>query len=257
MEKLSKTQIDRLGDRIRRGPLTESDLRLLDEYRRSFGEAYEATVRIIREQLQLEPTGRPAKSTGAIIEKLRRESIRLSQIQDISGCRVVVTNIADQEQVIASLRTTFPGASVVDRRANPSYGYRAVHVVASISEKLIEIQVRTSLQHLWAELSEKFSDVYDPNIKYGGGKERIRQFLTNASENVATLEKDFMDIEEVQTELNRIEYPNASEELQTEIAQLRERAVKLRAGMSQSTERLTIAFHDMISELAKRKGQEQ
>jgi ppGpp synthetase/RelA/SpoT-type nucleotidyltranferase len=33
----------------------------------------------------------------------------------------------------------------------------------------VEIQVRTSLQHLWAELSEKVADVFDPLIKYGGG----------------------------------------------------------------------------------------
>lgn len=135
----SKTQIDRLGDRMRKGPITESDLILLDEYRRSFGEAYESVLRTIQQQLQLEPTGRPAKSTSSIIEKLRRESIRLSQIQDISGCRLVVEGIVKQEQVVASLSTIFPGVSVMDRRANPSYGYRAVHVISHVFGKLIEI----------------------------------------------------------------------------------------------------------------------
>lgn len=234
-EKLSKTQIDRLGDRIRRDPLTESDLRLLDEYRRSFGEAYETTVRIIRERLHLEPTGRPAKSTGAIIEKLRRESIRLSQIQDISGCRVVVTNIEDQEQVVALLRTTFPGASVVDRRANPSYGYRAVHVVASTSEKLVEIQVRTSLQHLWAELSEKFSDVYDPSIKYGGGEELIRRMLVEASEALTMMEE--------------VEIKHLNKEHAEELEEWRE--------MVQAREQFTQILSDTISKLMKRKGLQQ
>ena len=91
----SKTQIDRLGDRLRAGSLTESDLIILDEYRRSFGEAYESVVRTIRQSLGLEPTGRPAKSTGSISEKLRRESIRLSQIQDIAGCRIVVHDVLE------------------------------------------------------------------------------------------------------------------------------------------------------------------
>ncbi len=186
---LSKTQIDRLGDRLREGSLSESDLRLLDDYRRSFGEAYETVIRTIRERLQLEPTGRPAKSTGSLIEKLHRESIRLSQVQDIAGCRVVVADVAEQERVVASLRTVFPGASVVDRRANPSYGYRAVHIIAQISGKLIEIQVRSSLQHLWAEFSEKLSDVAEPAIKYGGGPDVVRQLLTKASEQVMELEK--------------------------------------------------------------------
>jgi putative GTP pyrophosphokinase len=181
---LSKTQIDRLGDRLRKGSPSQDDLKLLDEYRRSFGEAYEASIRIIREQLKLEPTGRPAKSTSSLIEKLHRESIRLSQVQDIAGCRVIVDTVAEQDRVVASLASVFPGASVVDRRANPSYGYRAVHVIAEIFGKLIEIQVRTPLQHLWAEVSEKFSDVFDPAIKYGGGNDKVRELLTRASELV-------------------------------------------------------------------------
>jgi putative GTP pyrophosphokinase len=86
---MSKTQIDRLGDRLKKGNITEDDLRLLDQYRRSFTEAYEFVVGAIRKELSLEPTGRPAKSTTSIADKLRRESIRLTQIQDIAGCRLI------------------------------------------------------------------------------------------------------------------------------------------------------------------------
>ena len=186
--KLSKTQIDKLGDRLRGGSLVESDLKALDEYRRSFGEAYESVVRAIREQTELEPTGRPAKSTGAIVEKLHRESIRLTQVQDIAGCRVVVGDVAEQDRIVASLRTVFPAASVVDRRATPSHGYRATHVVVESSGRVVEIQVRTSLQHLWAELSEKFADEVDPHIKYGGGPDEIRKLLDSTSNRIAEVE---------------------------------------------------------------------
>jgi ppGpp synthetase/RelA/SpoT-type nucleotidyltranferase len=34
---------------------------------------------------------------------------------------------------------------VIDRRINPSHGYRAVHIIAKVSGMPIEIQVRTSL----------------------------------------------------------------------------------------------------------------
>jgi len=37
----SKTQIDKLGERLRAGSIDEPDLRELDNYRRSFGTAYE------------------------------------------------------------------------------------------------------------------------------------------------------------------------------------------------------------------------
>jgi ppGpp synthetase/RelA/SpoT-type nucleotidyltranferase len=59
---------------------------------------------------------------------------------------------------------------------------------------LIEIQVRTSLQHLWAEVSEKLSDQFDPAIKYGGGDDKIRQLLMNASAAVADLEQTEKDM---------------------------------------------------------------
>jgi len=185
---LSKTQIDQLGDRLRAGSHTEEDLRLLDDYRLSFREAYETVVQKIRGYGEF-PTGRVDKSTLSIVEKLRRESIRLSQMQDIAGCRVKLADILQQDHFVASLRTLFPGASVIDRRDKPSHGYRAVHVIAEVSGKPIEIQVRTALQHLWAELSEKCSDVLDPAIKYGGGPDEWRNRLTSISKSVAIYEK--------------------------------------------------------------------
>lgn len=148
---VSKTQIDRLGDRLKGGDHTEDDPESLDDYRRSFGEAYQAVIRTIRQRGE-SPTGRMAKSTVSIVEKLRRESIRLSQIQDIAGCRIIVVNAVRQDQVVAFLKTDFPEAAVIDRRVSPSYGYRAAHIIAEVSGKPIEIQVRSSLQHLWAEL---------------------------------------------------------------------------------------------------------
>lgn len=185
---LSKTQIDRLGGRIRQGLLVDSDLRSLDEYRRSFGEAYTTVVQTIREQLHLEPTGRPAKSTTSIIDKLRRESIRLTQIQDVAGCRIIVADVPEQERVVMSLSSAFPGATVVDRRANPSHGYRAVHIIASVAAKFVEIQVRTFMQHVWAETSEKLSDTIDPGLKYGEGPEAYRTMLEHASRGVQAVE---------------------------------------------------------------------
>ena len=185
---VSKTQIDRLGGRLKGGDHTEDDLQSLDDYRRSFGEAYLAVIRTIRQRGE-SPTGRMAKSTVSIVEKLRRESIRLSQIQDIAGCRIIVVNVVRQDQVVAFLKTDFPEAAVIDRRVSPSYGYRAAHIIAEVSGKPIEIQVRSSLQHLWAELSEKASDILDPTIKYGGGPDSWRTILTVSSEEVAAYEK--------------------------------------------------------------------
>jgi len=185
--KLSRTQIDRLGDRLRSAPPSEDDLVLLDEFRRSFGPAYEIVVGRVQE-LKLAPTGRPAKSTPSVIEKLKRETIRLTQMQDIAGCRVVVPDIVEQDRIADSLVAVFPGTPVTDRRSNPSYGYRAVHLVVQISGIPVEVQVRTLLQHAWAELSEKIADVVDSSIKYGQGPDQIKEVLKVASDAIAEFE---------------------------------------------------------------------
>jgi ppGpp synthetase/RelA/SpoT-type nucleotidyltranferase len=185
---LSKSQIDRLGERLRRGSPAEADLRTLDAYRRAFSETYERVIEVIRDKVGLKPTGRPAKSTKSIIDKLRRESLRLSQMQDIAGCRVIVSDIRSQNEVAASLRTAFDRTSLIDRREHPSHGYRAVHLIVSDANKNVEVQIRTELQHQWGEVSEKLSDTVDIAIKYGGGQRDIREYLDRTSRLVASLE---------------------------------------------------------------------
>lgn len=199
MAETSKTQVDLLGDRLRKGDVSDDDLRQLDSYRGWFAEAYEEVVAAVRASTQLEPTGRPAKSTTSIVEKLRRETIRLSQMQDIAGCRLVVGDILAQDQVVERLKNTFAKVAVVDRRKQPSYGYRALHLIPTVRNRAIEIQVRTELQHLWAQLSEGLSD-FDPAIKYGGGDPRAQTLLSEISGPI-------VDLEDLELRLGSLERP--------------------------------------------------
>lgn len=183
----SKTQIDLLGDRLRKGVHQEADLRQLDAFRRSFAEAYDTVVALIYAELGTEPSGR-LKTKASIIEKLRRESIRLSQMQDVAGCRLVVLDGAAQDEATAKLRAAMPNAEVIDRRANPSHGYRAVHVIATIADRHVEIQIRTELQDLWAEISEKLADSFGPDLKYGRGDAVVQDWLLRMSRRVEHIE---------------------------------------------------------------------
>jgi putative GTP pyrophosphokinase len=187
----SRTQIDRLGEHLRLGAPSESDLLMLDDYRRSFGVSYQPVVQTIRSELSLEPTGRPAKSTGAIVEKLQRESIRLVQMQDIAGCRVVVTDCEAQEQVVDALRRTFASATVIDRRTKPSFGYRAVHMVVDVYEKPVEIQIRTYLQDQWAELLEKVAQG-DARERLEGDLVELEKLSKSGRQDVADLMRRFV-----------------------------------------------------------------
>lgn len=235
---ISKNQIDKLGERLRKGNASEEDLRLLDDYRRSFTESYEFVVKAIREELGLEPTGRPAKSTTAIQEKLLRESIRLSQIQDIAGCRLLVHHIANQQQVVESLVVLFENGNVIDRREQPSHGYRAVHVIVEHREKVVEVQIRTLLQHSWAELSEKLSDIVDPAIKYGKGDRGILDVLLQASSQVAQEESQEVRLasleRKVSDTLSKTDIPQDRLQelldLQTEIKDAQVSQVSIREG---------------------------
>jgi putative GTP pyrophosphokinase len=186
---LSKSQIDRLGDRLRKDEHLDSDLELLDAFRSSFGDAQAAVVQKLRE-LGLNPVGRIAKTTPSIVGKLKRGRLKLTRIQDIAGCRIIVENIAEQDRVVALLIAEFPTNRVVDRREKPSHGYRAVHIIVETGGKSVEIQVRTQLQHLWASFSEETADAIDHSIKYGGGPSGFHDRLQEMSDRVARAESE-------------------------------------------------------------------
>ena len=186
---LSKTKIDQLGDQLRRGAASQVDLRLLDEYRRSFEPAIDTVTRQIIQLTTDQPTARPAKSTLSITEKLKREKVRLSQMQDVAGCRVVVRGALAQELFQKASPRSFPFCEIMDRRLKPSHGYRAVHILANVDGKTVEIQVRTQLQHLWAQMSEAYADRFGSEIKYGGGSPEIRRLLLDCSDRIQKLEE--------------------------------------------------------------------
>lgn len=221
----SKSQLDRLGERLRGDEISGEDLRFLDEYRRSFSEGYEHVVKIIRDEMKLEPTGRPAKSTTSIRDKLRRESIRLSQMQDIAGCRIVVSDVVAQDDAINALIGKLGEMKAFDRRMTPSHGYRAVHLIAHCADRPVEIQVRSALQHMWAELSEKTADIVDPAVKYGSGPEPWQSLLLRLSNLVAGRES--------LARLQKVRPPDMVEALSAWDGKIAETDIELRAIMEE------------------------
>lgn len=223
MAEFTISQLNKIGERLRNGQESDGDLRALDELRLSFEPAYQQVFDYLT-QLGLKPGGRAGKTTLSIRAKLIRERTRLSRMQDIAGCRVVVDSVAEQDRIIGELKAKFPEHEVFDRRERPSHGYRAVHLVACISGMPIEIQVRTSVQHAWAELSEKLSDL-DPTVKYGGGTATIRGALDKLSDHVRNEE----DLEEGLRLLREADTDGSRKiALEEQEKQLRDRKLQLR-----------------------------
>lgn len=185
---MTNTQIRKLGDRLRTAEPTETDLQLLEQFRTSFALPFQRVVAVLTSKLGFAPTGRSKKTTVSIIAKLRRLKTRLDRMQDIAGCRIVVPNISDQDAVISALQQEFSASKTDDLRSKPHHGYRAVHMIVRSDGKPIEIQVRTTLQHLWAELCERLADWGGIEIKYGGGPKEVQDLNMELSSLITIVE---------------------------------------------------------------------
>ena len=169
---MSRSQIDKLGDRLRKAEVpSNEDLVRYEEMLPQYAPAFEL-VKHVCADLDLVITTRFPKTAGTLVEKLKRESARLSQVQDIAGVRVLVDgDRSDQDAVVDALKAEFRSAghevTVFDRRENPSHGYRAVHVIPVIEGVPVEIQVRTTFQDMWANIMERFADIYGRQVRYG------------------------------------------------------------------------------------------
>ena len=170
---VSKKELDRLGDRLRDATVpSEEDLRLWGVVRPHFLAAMDEVRRVLHDQLGLQPTVRE-KNRETLVDKLRREpDMRLSRVQDIVGARVVRDmDLAGQDELVARIVSCFPDHRVRDRRASPSAGYRAVHIVPRLDGIPVEIQVRTHWQDRWAQAMEHLGDCWGRAIRYGGDPE--------------------------------------------------------------------------------------
>lgn len=116
------------------------------------------------------------KRRPSIEIKLRdNPNMKLSQIQDIGGCRAVLGNVQLVKELVAKYkqfhakspknRSDWDGSDDFDYIEHPKAdGYRSVHLVfrfysaspehAIYNGQRIEIQIRSKLQHLWATAVE-------------------------------------------------------------------------------------------------------
>lgn len=183
----TKSQLDRLGSRLRNdNEPSDQDLVLLNRYREQFALVNDSVLRTLA-ALTAYPVESRHKSIPSIVAKLRRrQPARLSAIQDIAGARIIVPDIVDQDELVTSIAEGFSNCIIDDKRTRPAYGYRAVHIIVS-NPLPYEIQVRTSIEHAWAQLSERLADRHGFELKYGGGPPVVREALVAFSEFCAML----------------------------------------------------------------------
>jgi ppGpp synthetase/RelA/SpoT-type nucleotidyltranferase len=167
---VSKSALDRLGVRLVAGDsISDNDLAELARIVNAYQDVLNG-VKLRLGELGFSATAR-MKTTGTLVDKLRRETARLSQVQDLAGARIVVPDRAAQDDAASRIADAFESAGctckVIDRREYPSHGYRAVHLVLQVDKVPVEIRVRTDLQDSWAQLVERIAGIWGRGIRYG------------------------------------------------------------------------------------------
>lgn len=142
------------------------------------------------------------KRARSIVAKLSRESsMRLTQMQDIGGCRAVVDSVEQVYKLRESFRRSRSLHEFVredDYISQPkSSGYRGIHLVYRFKSRskpehdrlLFEIQLRTRTQHAWATAVETVGAVIGQALKSSEGERRWLDYFQHAGMALELLEQ--------------------------------------------------------------------
>jgi ppGpp synthetase/RelA/SpoT-type nucleotidyltranferase len=130
------------------------------------------------------------KRLSSILHKLRRfPQMNLSRMQDIGGCRAVVSSVAHVNRLVNIYEQSDIKHKVARRDDyidNPkTSGYRGIHIVYSyFSDRRktynglkIEMQFRSQLQHAWATAVETVGTFIQQALKSSQGEEEWLRFF--------------------------------------------------------------------------------
>jgi len=183
----------------------ESAMDVLSYWRYSHESPLTEAVRVIEETTKKIETSaifaKRLKRYVSIVNKLKRfKEMKLKNMQDIGGCRIIVSTPKKLTQVARALRKRpeFKSASgkirFKDYIVNPKEdGYRGYHLVgqfkgADKEQRSIEVQLRTNLQHDWATALEIVDLFTGQKLKSNQGENDWMIFFKKVSEQFAIME---------------------------------------------------------------------
>ncbi len=108
--------------------------------------------------------GRRLKRYSSIVKKIERfKTMQLGNMRDIGGCRAIVAGQSKLNKLVRNLRKDkrFRDSNGSIRKrdyisAPKDDGYRSYHLIGQFSDdeetnRFIEVQVRTKIQHDWGD----------------------------------------------------------------------------------------------------------
>lgn len=131
------------------------------------------------------------KKFGTIIDKLLRfDQMKLSRMEDIGGCRVVVPDMSVSHDLARRLKKNWTIKRDRDYVLDPKPdGYRARHLVAVKDGRFVEVQIRTVLQDYWANTVEREGRRVGIGLKFGEGAPAVREQYRQIAELLAAEER--------------------------------------------------------------------
>ena len=142
------------------------------------------------------------KRSPSIIGKLQRlGNIQLTTMQDIAGVRAVVNDIEEVKLLEKNLKESNLEHELVsedDYLNNPKEsGYRGIHLIYKYNDSedleanglLVEIQIRTKLQHAWATAVETMGTFLGTQLKFNEGQPKWLKYFALTSSAFSYIEK--------------------------------------------------------------------
>ena len=175
---ISRTQVRKAGKRITNGDVSPTNLRILEAYRETFDDALVGSSEhlnrlLVDSSIPFLLSGRPKRIKSIVRKLLHAKNMDVTNMADMIGVRILVANVGMQDRVTTLLHSYFGSVTKIRDYRSRDLGYRSVHLIVRSQEKLLEIQIRTLIQHVWAVESESFGDT----VKSGGGDPKIRTYL--------------------------------------------------------------------------------
>ena len=208
-----KAKVDRAGYILTNKDSTEEAkeeaLTILNNWRSSHGypmNTFQARLRQMSKKVDENAlVVQRLKRVPSIIKKLKREqtkTMNLSQMQDLAGCRSVLLGVDKVNELTEIYRKSrglkHRKVREKDYIKDPKQdGYRSVHLIYKYkSDKintydglLIEIQIRSKIQHSWATAIEIVDLFTKQAIKSNEGEEEWKEFFKLVSSAFAKMEK--------------------------------------------------------------------
>lgn len=142
------------------------------------------------------------KRLESILFKLEREpTMRLTQMQDIAGCRAIVGNVSSVDKLVdiykkSDLKHKLHHVKDYIRSPKAS-GYRGVHMIYEYnSDKIktwnglkVELQLRSRLQHVWATAVETVGAFTKQALKSSRGQAEWLRFFALMGSYISKVER--------------------------------------------------------------------